>query len=148
LGSLFTLKTDIVRKEQIAKDNSLELTEENILNWWNTFRMTISSPSVAVSFKDAIVTLEGKVLKIVVDSLLAKTRIQEEGNLLLEFRNTFHDHTLDIQIIVEESEAAREARKPKKTLTIREKYEILVAKNPAMEELKNKLGLVVDHDEG
>jgi hypothetical protein len=147
LGSLFDLKSHVEKTEQIAKANSLELTEANVIAWWNDFRQTLSSQSVAVSFKEAIVSLEGKTLKIVVDSLLAKTRIYEESDLLIRFRHAFHDQTLDIQIIVEESDAAREARKPKKTLTVREKYEILLGKNPAMEELKTKLGLVVDHDE-
>ncbi len=147
LGSLFDLKSHVEKTEQIAKDNSLELTELNAIAWWNGFRQTLSSPSVAVAFKEAIVTLEDKVLKIVVDSILGKTRIQEENDLLLRFRNAFHDQMLEIEIVVEESDATREGRKPKKTLTVREKYERLVAKNPAMEELKNKLGLVVDHDE-
>ena len=147
LGSLFTLKTQIEQTEKIAKENSRELTEANALSWWNDFRQTLNSPSVAVSFKEAVVHLEGKILKIVVDSILAKTRIQEESELLLHFRKTFHDQTVEIDIVVEESEAAREARKPKRTLTVREKYEILLARNPAMESLKKKLGLVVDHDE-
>jgi hypothetical protein len=147
LGSLFDLKSHVEKTEQLAKDNSLELTEANAISWWNEFRTTLSSPSVAVAFKEAVVALEGNVLKIVVDSILGKTRIQEENDLLILFRNAFHNQTLEIDIIVEESEAAREGRKPKKTLTVREKYERLVAKNPAMEELKNKLGLVVDHDE-
>jgi len=147
LGSLFDLKTHVERTEQIAKANSLELTEGNIVTWWNEFRQSLSSPSVSVAFKEASVTLEGKTLKIVVDSVLAKTRIQEESELLLSFRNAFHDQELEIDIIVEESDELREARKPKKILTVREKYELLVAKNPAMEELKDKLGLVVDHDE-
>jgi DNA polymerase-3 subunit gamma/tau len=147
LGSLFELKSHVEKNEQIAKDNSLELTEANAVAWWNEFRQTISSPSVAVAFKEAIVSLDGNVLRIVVDSVLGKTRIHEENDLLIRFRNAFHDHTLDIEIVVEESEASRESRKPKKSLTVREKYERLVAKNPAMEELKNKLGLVVDHEE-
>jgi DNA polymerase-3 subunit gamma/tau len=147
VSSLFDLKSHVEKNEKIAKDNSLELSEENAIYWWNEFRQTLSSPSVAVAFKEANVSLEDKVLKIVVDSLLARTRIQEENDLLIRFRHAFHDQGLDIQIVVEESDAAREARKPKRTLTVREKYEILLAKNPAMEELKNKLGLVVDHDE-
>ena len=147
LGSLFDLKSHIEKTEKIAKDNSLELTEANVISWWNEFRQTLTSPSVAVSFKEATVSLEENVLKIVVDSILAKTRIHEESDLLIRFRSAFHDQTLDIDIVIEETDAAREARKPKKTLTVREKYEILLAKNPAMEELKNKLGLVVDHDE-
>lgn len=147
LSSLLDVKSQIEEKEQIARANSLTLSPENALEWWNSFRQTLSSQSVAVAFKDAVVHLDGKVLKITVDSLVAKTRIQEESELLLEFRKAFHDRDLQIEIIVEESEAMREARKPKKVLTIREKYEILLARNPAMEELKNKLGLIVDHDE-
>jgi hypothetical protein len=146
LGSLFDLKHHVEKNEQIAKDNSLELTEENAISWWNAFRQRLTSPSVSVAFKEAVVSLEGKTLKIVVDSVLAKTRIHEESDLLIHFRNAFHDHNLHIDIVVEESEAAREARKPKKTLTVREKYERLLSKNPAMDELKNKLGLVVDHE--
>ena len=146
LGSLFDLKSQVEQTEKLAKENSLELSEKNALAWWNAFRETLNSPSVAVTFKEAEVRLEGKVLKICVDSVLAKTRIQEENELLLKFRKTFHDQSLEIEIIVEESEEAREARKPKRTLTVREKYEILLARNPAMENLKNKLGLIVDHD--
>jgi DNA polymerase-3 subunit gamma/tau len=147
LGSLFDLKTHVERTEKIAKDNSLELTETNALSWWNAFRQSLSSPSVSVAFKEASVHLEGKILKIVVDSILARTRIQEESELLLSFRSAFHDQALEIDIVVEESDEAREARKPKKILTVREKYEMLLSKNPAMEDLKNKLGLIVDHDE-
>jgi hypothetical protein len=147
LGSLFDLKSTIEKAEQAARENSLKLNEENAVAWWHDFRQTISSPSVAVAFKEAVVTLEEKVMKIVVDSPLAKTRINEENDLLIRFRNAFHDHSLELAIIVEESEASLEAKKPKKILTVREKYERLVAKNPAMDDLKNKLGLIVDHDE-
>jgi DNA polymerase-3 subunit gamma/tau len=147
LGSLFDLKSTIEKAEQAARENSLVLNEENAVAWWQEFRQTISSPSVAVAFKEAVVTLEEKVMKIVVDSPLAKTRINEENDLLIRFRNAFHDHTLELVILVEESEASLDSKKPKKILTIREKYERLVAKNPAMEVLKNKLGLIVDHDE-
>jgi hypothetical protein len=147
LGSLFDLKSTIEKAVQAARENSLVLNEENAVAWWQEFRQTISSPSVAVAFKEAVVTLEEKVMKIVVDSPLAKTRINEENDLLIRFRNAFHDHTLELVILVEESEASLDSKKPKKILTIREKYERLVAKNPAMEVLKNKLGLIVDHDE-
>jgi DNA polymerase-3 subunit gamma/tau len=146
LGSLFDLKSQIEKTEKIAKENSLQLTEQNAISWWNDFRQSLNSPSVATAFKQAVVGLEGRILKICVDSILARTRIQEESELLLNFRKTFHDQSLEIEIVVEETEAAREARKPKRTLTVREKYEILLSRNPAMENLKNKLGLIVDHD--
>ena len=147
LGSLLDVKASIVKAEQIARENSLELTEENALSWWNDFRQTISSPSVAVAFKEAEVSLEDKILKIIVDSQLAKTRINEENDLLIRFRNAFHDHTLELSIIVEESDELKASRQPKKLLTVREKYEKLLIKNPAMEDLKNTLGLIIDRDD-
>lgn len=147
LGSLTLLETEVKEIDRQAQENSLALTLENVLEWWEGYVQNTTSPSVLNTLKQARVSLDGKCVGIEVNSSLAKVRIQEEQNLLSQLRETFHDQQLVIDIVVNVPEGHLEENKPKKLLTNKEKYELLCAKNPKMRDLKQRLDLVVDHDD-
>lgn len=147
LGSLLHIKSKVEATEREARANSLELTEENLQTWWSEFQDTIESPSVKTTFKQAQLSLRAGKVVIEINSPLAKTRIQEEMDLLPQIRQRFHDPKLEIDFEVNPSQELIEMQKPKKLLTNKEKYELLCAKNPKMRDLKDRLDLVVDHDE-
>jgi DNA polymerase-3 subunit gamma/tau len=147
LGSLTVLQSRVEESEKIARENSMQLTEENVRQWWNNYLGEITSPSVLSTFRQAKVGLEGRSVKIEVGSPLAKVRIQEESDLLTQLRDLFHDPLLTIDIDVNPDEAYLEMQKPKKLLTNKEKYEMLCEKNPKMQELRSSLDLIIDHED-
>lgn len=142
------LHSSIRQKEQQARENSLEFNDENVLNLWNVYAESLDSPSVAITLKDAKITLDGSRLKIRVGTQLAKSRILEETKLLDQLREKFHNPRLSLSIDVDPSLAPEDHNNgPKKILTNKEKYELLCAKNPLLQDLRKKLNLVVDHDD-
>ncbi|MDX1476979.1 MAG: DNA polymerase III subunit gamma/tau [Saprospiraceae bacterium] len=147
LGSLSHLRSQIEASEREARENSLDLTEENLTKWWTDFRDTIESPSVRTTFNQAQLRLDDGRVVIEVGSQLAKTRILEELDLMPRLRECFHMPTLEVDFNVNLSEELVEAQKPKKLLTNKEKYELLCQKNPLMRDLKERLDLFVDHDD-
>jgi DNA polymerase-3 subunit gamma/tau len=148
LNTLSSLHSQVQEAEQLAKANSVELTLQNVLDFWQEHCTMTQSPSVTATLKAAELALEGKRVIITVGTPIAKSRIQEESDLLPTLRNKFHDPELSIEIKVDAAmDQLAELKKPKKLLTNKEKYEILCEKNPLMKELRSKLDLIVDHDE-
>jgi DNA polymerase-3 subunit gamma/tau len=142
------LHSSIQQKEQHARENSLVFNDENILNLWNAYADSLDSPSVAITLKEAKITLEESRLRIRVGTQLARSRILEENKLLDQLREKFHNPRLSLAIDVDPSLAPEDQNNgPKKILTNKEKYEMLCAKNPLLQDLRKKLDLVVDHDD-
>ena len=145
LDSLDDLKEKVVESEKEARANRLELNQENVDNWWNNYKSNLTSQSVQSTFNSTEITLADKTITLKVGSPMAKTRILQETGLLASIRKDFLEPQLTIEFEVEENPELEE--KPKKLMTNKEKYELLVNKNPDMKELRSKLDLIVDHDE-
>jgi hypothetical protein len=145
LSTLDDLKQEVVESEKEAMANRLELNQKNVMDWWNAYKDNLTSPSAQSTFNSTEVLLKGDKLYLKVSSPMARTRILEESGLLSQLRKDFHEPKLTIEFEVEENPDLEE--KPKKLMTNKEKYELLVTKNPEMKELRSKLDLMVDHDE-
>ncbi len=126
-------------------ENRLQLNQENMSNWWKAYTSNLTSPSAQSTFNSTEVLVDGNKLLLKVTSPMAKTRILEESTLLSQIRKDFHEPKLTIDFEVEENPELED--KPKKVMTNKEKYELLVNKNPEMKELRTRLDLIVDHDE-
>ena len=147
LDSLNSITSHVVAQEKEARANSLELTQENLEQWWTSYQENIESPSVQTTFKQASLSLDDNKVVIEVGSPLARARIHEELSLISELRDKFHNPRLEVDIRIDPTKAEIEPAKPKKLLTNKEKYELLCGKNPLMRDLKDSLDLIVDHDD-
>lgn len=147
IKSLDELESEIVESEKLARENSLDLTLQNLESWWSDYREKINSPVTVSALKSTTLSINGKEVMIEVASLVTKTRIQELNTLLSDLRQAFGDQELQLRIEVNIPEGAEENNKPKKLLTNKEKYELLTSKNPDVENLRQSLDLIVDHDE-
>ena len=69
-------------------------------------------------------------------------------NLIEGLRSLVRLPNLQIAIDIDpDLDRSKEIAKPKKLLTNREKFEILSAKNPLINELRDKLDLIPDQDD-
>ena len=141
------LQTEIRQQEEDARANSLELTNENLNKWWAEYQTSVSSPSTASALKHTQISAVDKLITIDVTSGVTKTRIQEMNSLLSDLRQAFHDKELQLEVNLNLPDDFEEQNKPKKILTNKEKYDILTSKNPNVEQLRQSLDLIVDHDD-
>jgi hypothetical protein len=82
-----------------------------------------------------------------VGSILAKEAIRSELDIIDKLKNSFKDN--QIKLIVEidpELSTREEISKPKQLYSAKEKWDLLIAVNPLLEELKTKLELKIDED--
>jgi len=146
LGDISDIQEKVIAAEAEARANSLELSIENILIWWEKCQEELNSPSALSTFKQTNISLKDKTIVLEVNSPLAKTRINEEVDLLTTLRKDFHEPALLIEFEINEGDESLEDR-PKKPLTNKEKYELLVTKNTLLKQLRDSLDLAVDNEQ-
>ena len=77
-----------------------------------------------------------------------KNRITAESNLLDGLRSLVRVPELQIVIDIDpDLDKSRDLIKPKKLLSNREKFEILAAKNPLINQLRDNLDLIPDQED-
>jgi hypothetical protein len=140
-------KASLKYEEEKKKTPALNLVM--VQEFWKEFSDNHSSQSLRHTLNEAVVEIKGeKTIIIRTGNQTGKNRLTAETNLLDGLRSLIR--IPDLQIVVEidpELDKSKELIKPKKLLTSREKFEILSAKNPLMQELRDKLDLIPDQDE-
>jgi|GEM_PF-5331 len=146
LGDISDIQKSVISEEKEARANSLEFTLENVQKWWDDYRDRLISPSAMSTFKSTKISLKEKIIVLEVHSQVAKSRINEELDILTMLRKDFHMPTLLIEFVINESAESLE-NQPKKPLTSKEKYELLLTKNPNLKKLRESLDLAVDNEQ-
>ncbi len=146
LGSL-RKKAEDTHEEEKKKVPVLSLPV--VIDFWKNFAEGHDSPSIRLTMSEAIVEVKDeKTILIHIGTQTGKNRILNEANLIEGLRSLVRIPDLQILINVDtELDKSKEIAKPKKLLTNREKFEILAAKNPLMEKLRDRLGLVPDQED-
>ena len=146
LGSM-RKKAEIRYEEEKKKIPVLSLPV--VLDFWKNFAAGLDSPSLRQTMGEAIIELKDEnTILIRTGNATSKNRILNEINLIEGLRSLVR--LPDLQIIVEiepDLDRSKDLVKPKKLLSDREKFEILAAKNPLINELRDKLDLIPDQDE-
>lgn len=128
--------------ESVALD---KLDKELLQNTWNDYIGQIKSASVKTVFQSASVKIKDDVtIAVEVGSQMAKGMIQQEKELVSFLRRHIPIPTLAMEINID-TERAKELVKTKKILSIKEKYALMQAKNPLVEELRVRLDLKPDN---
>ena len=138
-------------EEEIATEEvaitSEKPTMEKILPVWQQFAENHPSQGLKNCMKKAELMLEEEQLIVKTGSRMAKNLIVQETQLLPYLRKHTNVLKLNWNIVIDPALAANEVvKKPKKLLTIKEKYDILAEVNPKLHDLRKKFNLKIDHD--
>jgi DNA polymerase-3 subunit gamma/tau len=148
LNRIHDLQRQVEKAEEDAKRAQKELNNENLLECWKNYIEKTTSPSVKSTLSHARPEVKDGIISIAVASQTARTRILEETALKEKIRSFFNQQTIELKVWMDTSMEGykKTIKKPKKLLSNKEKYELLVRKNPLMVDLKNSLDLIVDQD--
>ncbi|MEP6648125.1 MAG: DNA polymerase III subunit gamma/tau [Saprospiraceae bacterium] len=140
-------KAEIRHEEEKKKVPVLVLSL--ILDFWKDFAENHSSPSLRQTMSEAIIEIKGEqTIAIRTGNQTGKNRVLNETNLIEGLRGLVKLPDLHITIDIDPNlDRTKELIKPKKLLTNREKFEILSAKNPLINQLRDKLDLIPDQED-
>jgi len=131
-------------EEENGQPTNIKLEADLLNNTWKAYIAQIDSPSVKAAFQKAEVQVKDEVtINIQVGSQMAKGMIQQEKELIPFIRKRIPISNLAMEITIDTSRASQ-LIKPKKILSIKEKYELMRAKNPMVHELRLRLDLKPD----
>ena len=140
------------KAEQVHEEEKKKvpvLTLPPVLDHWRAYMESHSSPSLKQTMQEAIVDIQDeKTIRIKIGNQTGKNRITAEAVLLEGLRSLVR--IPDMQIIIDidpDLDKSKELIKPKKLLSNREKFEILSAKNPLINQLRDKLDLIPDQED-
>lgn len=137
-----------IADEEALKENKLKALDlEVVKKIWDNYVSNHHSPSVKTALKVKKIQVEGKKINVFVPSSGVLKTINQEENLLVKIRQKFDIDDLEFIPIVDlEKFPEHQKFVPKKVLSPKEKYEHMVAQNPALLEMKEKFDLEVDKD--
>jgi DNA polymerase-3 subunit gamma/tau len=146
LGNL-RQKAQVLHEEEKKKVPVLTLPV--VIDFWKTFAASHDSPSMRQTMNEAILEIrDDHTILIRTGNQTGKNRILNEMNLIEGLRSLIRIPNLQIEIETDPAlDRSQEIAKPKKLLSNREKFDILSAKNPLINELRDKLDLIPDQDE-
>jgi DNA polymerase-3 subunit gamma/tau len=140
-------KAEVLHEEEKKKIPILTLPP--ILDFWKEYVEAHSSPSLKQTMLEAIIEIKDeKTICIRTGHQTGKNRITAESNLLDGMRSLVRIPELQIVIEIDpDLDRSRELIKPKKLLSNREKFELLSAKNPLINKLRDQLDLIPDQED-
>jgi hypothetical protein len=146
LGSL-RQKAEVKHEEEKKKIPVLSLPP--LLDFWKNYIESQSSPSLKQTMLEAILEIKGdNIICIRTGHQTGKNRMTAESNLLDGLRSLVRIPELQIVIDIDpDLDKSRDLIKPKKLLSNREKFELLSAKNPLINQLRDKLDLIPDQED-
>ncbi|MEM1121015.1 MAG: DNA polymerase III subunit gamma/tau [Bacteroidota bacterium] len=136
---------DEEENEVMTERTSVKLEAALLKNTWAAYIEKIDSPSVKAAFVKATPKVkDAETISVEVGSQMAKGMIQQEKNLISFLREHIPIANLAMEINIDTSKSSQLV-KPKKMLSIKEKYELMRQKNPMVHELRLRLDLKPDN---
>lgn len=143
--SLSALRAQVIKEEKEKSSKKRELNKMTLLDAWKEYANQVESKSTRTALLDIELELADKAIKVFVPTNVVRDIIIQEQDLNKSLRNTFQLEGYDIDITVDfERFPDRKKFETKKVLTNREKYQNMVAVNPSLHKLTERLGLSVD----
>lgn len=146
LGNFDHLKTKIEEEEIKRKKSLIPFNSESALNFWERIIEEEQSASLKAILKQAVVEIELHGIKIFVGNVISRESIRSELRLDEKIRNTFSDKLIQYQIEIDPALSDHDDKRPARILSGKEKYELMLGKNPQLQVLKDKLQLKLDED--
>ncbi len=131
--------------QQLEVRAEIKLEQKMLEEAWNAFTKRIELKSVKQSFEKAILKVKNEhSIRVEVGSQMAKELIQQEKALMPFLREQFPIPDLALEIAVD-TQRAKSLVITKRILSTKEKYELMRAKNPLVDELRTRLDLKIDN---
>lgn len=136
-----TINADIaslinIKKQSKQGKNEIELTEENLKSIFDTYKEKSSSPSLKSAFNNIKIVIEKGDIIILAPIQIYLDFIRQESDLMTEVHEQFSkQYNRILYQVSEETFPDYEPPKKPKHLTTKEKYDLLLKKNPDMEKL-------------
>ncbi len=147
--SLETIEAELEAEEEAeVPQEETPLTRENVEAAWQNYSSTrVTSPSLKATFVKAELEVMPDKFRVLVGSTVAKEMIQQEAPLMPFLRKALSRPKLIMEVEVDKSKLPTEpVNKPKKALTVKEKYDMMRQVNPLIEDLRQRFGLKPDYD--
>lgn len=146
LGNLDSLKQKIEADEKQKQEKLIEFTEENFLKFWEDCKRDEKSASFKVMLNSTKVKWEPHSITILTGSGIVRDSIRMELKLDEKIRNTFSTKNITSRIEIDPELAALEEKKVIKKLSANEKWDMMLASNPKLSNLKEVFSLKMDED--
>ncbi len=124
----------------------IAFNEESARSFWQQLLEHETNLSLKTLMKAAQFHIEAHSIRIMVGTIIARETLRAELKLDEKLRQTFADKNIQFHIEVDPSLADREEKKPQKLFSAREKWELMVERNPKLMQFKEKLQLKPDED--
>lgn len=137
------IKSQEAQKTEARKNLSLEAISEI----WEDYSENNPSKSIRTALKLAMKSLDGTDLHIIVPNGITRDMVLQESDLVDRIRHELGVDELILHVRVDVSQfPGFEEVETKKVLTNKEKYEMMVDKNPLLADLRKKFELKVDKE--
>ena len=147
LADLKMIKEKIAQDEKIRQENKMEFSEESVRIFWEGCIQDQKSNSLLAYMRQAKVLIAGNQVNFLVGSILAQEALRSELNLEEKIKSFFRETGIRMSVEIDPEMAQKEDLvKPKVLYSAKEKWDLLYAVNPEIEELRNVLELKIDED--
>lgn len=146
LGNLDSLKQKIEADEKQKQEKLIDFTEENFLQFWEDCKRDEKSASFKVMLNSTKVKWEPHSITILTGSGIVRDSIRMELKLDEKIRNTFSTKNITSRIEIDPELAALEEKKIIKKLSANEKWDMMLASNQKLSDLKDVFSLKMDED--
>ncbi len=143
IRSLEEVSQEVEEELQKEKGRSARLNAQAFEEEWKAYLAQVQSRSVLALLNAAEAHLEGDVVCVTVGSSLAESAIRQETGLMEFLRERLHAPQLTLRISVDPEKRATQEQAPR-PMTDSEKYQLMKAVNPLVDELRRRLNLRFD----
>jgi len=139
------LISKIKKEESIKSANRKALEIDVVKEIWENYKSRLQTTSIKSAFNQAILEVEKNAIQIYVPTGVIKDMISQEKILVDEFRENIDNKELIMNVVVDINKFPDyQTIEPKKLLTEREIYTLMVEKNPVVKTLVAKFELKPD----
>jgi DNA polymerase III subunit gamma/tau len=145
LSGIDAIRESIRQAEATKAEARKNLNIDQVNEIWRNYSEFNPSKSVQSALNLAKLSLEDKTISAVVPTQVSKDMITQEVNLLDKLRDELGAHDLIFDITVDKSQFPDfEESKPVQAMTQRERYMVMLEKNPDLGSFTKKFGLKLD----
>ena len=145
MTDIAAIKANIRQSEQVKAEARKNISLDIIQEIWATYTEHNPSKSAQSALKLAILSLEGKTISIKVPTQVAKEMILQESTLIEKLREDLGMSDIKFDIIIDKNLFPDfEDVKPVQLMGQKEKYILMLEKNPSLGSFTKKLGLKLD----
>ncbi len=147
LASLDSIKEKIHREEIKRVANLIELNLENFSQFWKNKIEVQKSKTLQEYMKQAKLLVQDNNIFVKVGSILGLESIKSELRLEEEINKIFIGEKIILKVEIDPEMSIKEDLiKPKKLLSAKEKWDIMIENNPLIDDFQKTLELKIDED--